>query len=458
MNTNARQHAIVIGASIAGLLAARVLADHFAQVTLLERDQLPDGPGTRKGVPQGTQPHALLLRGKQNLEGLFPGLQDELLRAGALMGDMTGNGRIASGSTYLARYDSGLPLLYASRPLIERVVRGRTLALPNVRVQQGVAVQGLLTTPDRARVVGVHLKDARGEPEVLHADLVMDASGRGTRTPAWLESLGYDRPPESRLQVNVTYTSRLYHRKPEHRGGDLMFGTFPDQPKDRQVAAFLAVEGDRWHVMYAGWHGVQAPADDQGFLAFARNFEHPEIHEFLSTLEPASDFAVHKYPANARRHFERLGRFPDGLLVIGDALCSFNPTYGQGITVSTLEALALQGALKATTDSTQLRRRYFRAASKAIDLPWSMVTGGDGSYPESQWKQPLAARLTGRYFNLAQRAAVHDGVVLSTFFQVQHMVKPPTAFFAPAFVLRVLRAARMNRPAPNAATGTPAKA
>ncbi|GGK39920.1 hypothetical protein GCM10008955_37170 [Deinococcus malanensis] len=157
---------------------------------------------------------------------------------------------------------------------------------------------------------------------------------------------------------------------------------------------------------------------------------------------------MHKYPANARRHYERLKRFPEGLLVMGDALCSFNPTYAQGMTVASLEGLALRDALRAPATSTPLWRRYFRAAARAVDLPWSLVTGGDSSYPESNWSQPLAARLTGRYFTMVQRTAVHDGAVFAMFIKVQNLVEPPAAFFKPAFVLRVLRVARQQLPQP----------
>lgn len=430
---NDRTHAVVIGASMAGLLAARVLSEQYAQVTLLDRDPLtPHAP--RRGVPQSQQPHALLLRGKQILEELYPGLERELLESGALIGDITGDTRLVTGTRNLAKTASGVSLLFASRHLIETQVRARTLALPNVQLRGAVTVRGLkISGGDRVR--GVQLDDG-----VLDADLVVDASGRGSRTPTWLQEMGFTPPTESRLQVNVTYTSRLYHRRPEHLDGDLMLLTFPEQPKDRRVVGCFAVEGDRWHVMLTGWHGEQAPMDDAGFLEFARGFEHPDIHPLLASLEPAGPATMLKYPANSRRHYERLKRFPEGLLVIGDALCSFNPTYGQGMTVAALEALALRTALKG--HGAPLWQRYFRLARPVIDVPWNMVTGGDSSYPESQWKQPMAARMIGQYFRLIQRAAQTDPVVMLAFMQVAHMVQPPTLFFTPGFMWRVRRALR----------------
>ncbi|SMB82913.1 FAD-dependent oxidoreductase [Deinococcus hopiensis] len=445
MTVTQRRHAIVMGASMAGLLAARVLAETYAQVTLLERDECSAHATARKGVPQSQQPHALLLRGKQILEELYPGLEAELHAQGALSGDMTHATRIVAGDTYLAKSHSGLPLLFATRPLIEAAVRTRTLTLPNVRLRAGTSVKGFVSVGDRAAVGGVRVRTADGAEEDLMGDLVVDATGRGSRTPAWLKELGFARPRESRLPVNVTYTSRFYRRSPEHLGGDLMLVTLPNQPKDRRVMGCFAAEGDRWHVFLTGWHGEHAPPNDAGVLEFARSLEHPDLAAFLSSLEPVSDYAVHRYPANVRHHYEELRRFPRGLIVIGDALCSFNPSSAQGMTVAALEALALRTALRGTRDLDAVRRRYFRLADRALTLPWSVVTGSDGSYPEANWPQPPASRVLGRYLNRVQQAAVYDGAVSRTFFQVGQMVRSPAALFAPTFVLRVLRARAPSR-------------
>ncbi|WP_027482014.1 FAD-dependent oxidoreductase [Deinococcus pimensis] len=448
-HTTARNHAVVIGASIAGLLAARVLSEHYARVTIVERDVIGEDDLHRRGVPQGRQPHALLSRGMRILEDLHPGLGDDLRREGALTGDMTGASRLSAGGEYLAAYESGLPLLYASRVLIERCLRRRTLALPNVTLLGGVAVRAFTTTPDRTEVTGLTYEREDGARADLPADLVLDASGRGSRTPAWLEALGYARAQESRIDVNVAYTSRIYRRHPEHLGGTLLLGTVPQQPMERRVAICTALEGDRWHFALAGWFGEHAPADEEGFLEFARGVGNDDIPAFLETLEPLTDFTVHRYPASVRRHYER-ARLPLRLLVLGDAMCSFNPTYGQGMTVAALEAEALRAVLRRTRDAASLQRAYFRAAAKALDLAWSLVSGGDGSYPEVDLRQPLAARITGRYFSLVQRALKHDGRVLSEFMQVVHMVRSPLTLFEPSFVIRVLRAVRREKPATRA--------
>ncbi len=428
----------MVGASIAGLLAARVLADTYDHVTLVERDDLEGDPGTRRGVPHARQPHALLSRGLSVMQQLYPDVLADFRHAGALTGDMTDASRLALGRDRLTRYKSGLTILFASRALIEQCLRRRTLALPNVTLLDHVRFRGHHLDHARLRVVGIEIERPQQETDVLTADLVVDATGRGSTTPAWLERHWGERPKETRIDIKVTYTSRFYRRLPQHLGGDLGLGSLPQQPQERRTAACTAVEGDRWHFGLAGSLGDHAPPTDAGFLAFARSLNYPDVAEFLATLEPVSDFEVHKYPASVRRHYERM-RLPVGLLVIGDALCSFNPTYGQGMTVAALEAQVLSDALEHTTTAEQLQRRYFRNAARVVALPWSMVSGGDGSYPELRQHQTITSRLATRYFNLIQHAMKHDGVVLATFFAVMHMALPPSALFKPTFVLRLLR-------------------
>ena len=219
----AGDHAVVLGASMGGLTAARVLADAYGRVTVVDRDLLPAPGVQRRGVPQGRHAHGLLARGREALEELFPGLTDELVARGALYGDIQLHGRWYNEGVRLRQAPSGLNSLSVSRPLLEGHVRRRLAAFPNVSIVDGCDVAGLVATPDRRRVTGVRMlrRGAGGPGQVLEADLVVDATGRGSRSPAWLAALGYEPPEQEAVRPRIAYASAVYRRRPaEHLDGD----------------------------------------------------------------------------------------------------------------------------------------------------------------------------------------------------------------------------------------------
>lgn len=442
-----RSTAVVIGGSMAGLSAAAVLAPRFGSVVIVERDVLPDHPADRKGVPQGRHAHGLLPPGMIRLEGWFPGLIEELVAAGAPLLDI-GNDALWFQGGYRRRFPTGIRGPLASRALLEFHVRRRTLALPNVTLRAGAGVVGLLTDDDGTQVTGVHLADGTDLP----ADLVVDASGRQGRSLRWLEELGYDAPPTTEIAIDVAYASRIFrrdgHTGPPSRGGpDRQPGfefalVLAGPPTGRQAVAF-PLEGGRWIVTLAGLHGERPPSDDAGFLAFARSLPSPEIAELVESSAPLGPIVTHRLHSNQRRHVERMRRVPGGLVLLGDAVCSFNPTYGQGMTTATLQAEALGQALdRVPTLDARLVKAFYKRAARAITPAWQVTTGADFALPATQGKKAPGTDLLNRYMPHVFKAAQVDEAVCLRVIEVTTLLRPPPALLTPAMLLRVFRTSR----------------
>jgi 2-polyprenyl-6-methoxyphenol hydroxylase-like FAD-dependent oxidoreductase len=444
--TKKGQHAIVLGASMAGLLTARVLSDHFERVTLLERDRLPDDGSSRKGVPQGRHAHAVLASGLAAMEQLFPGLTAGLVAGGAMPGDIGRDVRWYQFGGYKLRADVGLPGVILTRPFLEAHIRQRVLRLLNVTAIQEADVQGLHTSDDHQRILGAVLRRRGGQPEQLLADLTVDATGRGAQSPKWLEALGYARPAETMVKVNVGYATRVYQRQPGETKDALAYMIASTPPRGKRYGVLFAVEGQRWIVTLIGFLGDHTPADEAGFLEFSRTLPTPDISERIQHARPLTEIVPHKFPSDLRRHYEKMAHFPQGYLVLGDAMCSFNPIYGQGMTVAALEARTLGQCLQAHL--TGLPARFFKQVTPVIDIPWTLATGEDWRYPEVEGRRPRGAAFINRYVVQVHRAAMTDPVVLAAFFNVANLNRPPASLFHPKLMGRVFMANRRAQPLP----------
>ncbi len=438
------EHAIVIGGSLAGLLAARVLSNHCARVTLIERDKMNDVPESRKGQAQTHHIHGLLATGLTTMSHYFPDLEEALRTHGAILGDMGEVMRWHAFGGYRLQHTSGLQGALMSRPLLEWQIRRRVVALPNVTIVDECTVDQLLTTNDRARVTGVQITH-RGQTdssETLAADLVVDTGGRGSAAPRWLETLGYIKPSESVVEVGVGYATRIYQRKPGDLVGAELVIVSPDPPTGKRAGFVFPIEGDRWIATLGGWAGDHPPAEPDAFLDFARSLPAPDVYNLISRAEPLSDVVTYKFPRSVRRHYEHLSHFPEHYLILGDSVCSFNPVYGQGMTSAALQAAALDDVLMQNPDLRAIAQPFFKRVAGIIDIPWQLAVGEDFRFPETKGRKARGTDIINRYVTLVHRATHDDPVVYDAFLKVMNLIRPPTSLMHPKLVWRVLRHAR----------------
>lgn len=439
--TNARRtHALVMGASLGGLLTARILSDHFEQVTLVERDPVSHQPESRHGQPHTCHLHGLLPGGLRIMQHYFPDLEQALSASGANVGDFAEMMVWNTHGGYRRPFTMNLTAVTMSRPLLEHLIRERVLALHNVRLIDQHQVRELRISGDRRRITGVTMQPRNGGSlQQIVADLVVDATGRGSHSPQWLRELGYEAPPVSEVQVKVSYATRLFKRNPADARSRSWFLYTPDAPQESHFGAAFPIEGDRWIMSVGGWHGETVPLDDAGFTAFVRSLPMPELYDIARQNEPLSDPRPYRFPASLRRHYEKLKRFPLGYLVLGDAISSFNPTYGQGMTSAAMQVAALDQLLTDKTPDDQLAKRFFGRAAQVIDIPWQLAVGEDFRYAQTVGPKPPGIDLVNRYVSLVQRATHRDKVVCAAFLRVMSLLKPPASLFHPRIVWRVLR-------------------
>jgi 2-polyprenyl-6-methoxyphenol hydroxylase-like FAD-dependent oxidoreductase len=435
------EHAVVVGASVGGLLAARVLSDTYTSVTVVERDRLGEDAAPRRGVPQARHAHGLLARGREALEELFPGLTAELVGLGVPSVDLQAGFRWVNGGRLLCQAPSGLIGLGVSRPLLESRVRARVRALPNVEIVDGCDAVGLAASAGGERVTGLRVlrRDADSSAQVLAADLVVDATGRGSRGPQWLAALGYPEPEVEQVHIGLAYASRSYRRDPSGPEGAAIAGTVAIP----RGGVMIAQEDDRWIVTFGGMLGDVPPLDHDGYTAYAATLPVPAIHEVIRDAEPLSDPRLFRYPVSSRRRYERLRRFPAGYAVFGDAICSFNPVYGQGMTVAAVEALALRACLAEGTDG--LARRFLPTAARVVDSPWDISVGGDLRFPGVAGARTAKVRAVNAYLERLHVAAEDDPAVGRAFLRVVNLMDRPESLMAPRIALRVVRGSSRGR-------------
>ena len=438
------EHAIVIGASFTGLLMARVLSSYFTSVTIVERDRLPDGPEPRKGVPQGKHIHVLLKRGATILESLFPGLFASLVQDGATVMDAGQDVHWFHAGYWKVQNKNGIEFSCQSRPLLEWHVRKAVASLPNVAFLENCEVRGWCTNEQQTVITGVRLcqREAGAAEERMQADLVIDASGRGSQTPRWLRALGYPPVEEEAVRIDLAYASRLVKGARLQPTAGKALIVYPLVPLTKGAGLVFPVENDQWIVTLFGWLRHHPPTDDAGFIRYTKELLQPDIYEAIKEAEPVTPIAVYNYPACHRQHYERMKRFPEGLLIAGDALCSFDPVYGQGMTVAALEAEALDTYFRRHSSvdihAPGFARGMHKRFVKVTMVPWLLATGEDFRYAETAGKRMFGQSLMHWYVGRFFAFTAVDQFICRCFYEMLTMMKPPTIVVHPRVLWSVL--------------------
>lgn len=434
-----RATALVLGAGIAGLLTARCLSDHFGRVLVVDADDLPDGPENRRAIPQGHHSHVLLSQGRTLFEALFPGLDAELAALGCEEVDWAGDCVVFSSAGEVPRFPSGLVTRPCTRAQLEWLVRRRVLALPNVTLRSGVQITSL--TAQDGRVTGACVE---GSTEPLRADFVVDATGRHSHAPQWLEQLGYDRAEETVIDSFLGYATRLYERPAGADGyKGVLINTQP--PGNPRAGALWPIENNRWLITLAGTAKAYPPTDEAGFRDFASKLQSPLLAEAIDRAKPIGPIRSYRRTQNQWRRFDRLAQWPERFVVLGDGVCAFNPVYGQGMTVAAMEA-GLLSALLRQGSLDGLARQFQRQIVRAIDPAWLVATGEDLRWESTiGGRASVATRLSHWYLGHLMALTPRSQPMVKAFLSVVHMTHAPLSLIRPRIAAPVLTRALFSK-------------
>jgi 2-polyprenyl-6-methoxyphenol hydroxylase-like FAD-dependent oxidoreductase len=436
------RQALVVGAGMGGLSAARTLADYFEHVVVLERDALPSDASPRIGTPQSRHTHALLGGGQRALGDLFPDFEQDLAGAGAVPARVGLDVRLERpGFDPFPQRDLGWIGYAMSRPLIELTARQRVERYPNIAIRTHCRARELMPSPDGNAVSAIRFENGDGRSETLMADLVVEASGRGSLTLEFLESIGQPLPEQNVIGVDIAYASAVFAIPDDAPTDWTGVMTFDSPARGGLAGIMLPLERDRWIVTLVGHHGDKPPGDREGFLGDAQQLRTPTIYNAIRRAEPLGEVARFGFPASVYRHFERLLKFPRGLLPFGDAICRFNPVYGQGMSVATQEACLLHALLRRRVEETDpltgLAPAFFAEAATLIETPWALAAVPDLAHPRTLGQRPDDLQQRLEFGEGLNRLAANDATVHKLLFEVLHLLKPHSVLRDPNLMERV---------------------
>ncbi|MFV8755321.1 NAD(P)/FAD-dependent oxidoreductase [Nannocystaceae bacterium ST9] len=434
-------HAVVMGGSIAGLCAAAALGEVAKSVTLLERDADPRGATARKGTPQSHHAHVLLNLGARSLDALFPGVLDDLRSRGAVHGDAADICRWFIHGQWRPSFVKGLEISMQTRPMLEACLRENLQARANVQLRFDTAIDEPIFDATSRSVRGVRL----AEGEQLDADLVVDATGRGSKSPKWLEQWGFGRPKQQSVEVGLAYVSGMFEIPPGTVPHEAIMiyprpPTRPNAPAhavNKRGGVAFHVEGDRWMVTQFGYHGDHAPTDLSAFRTWAGSLAEPDLQKALESATLIGELRKFTYPKQVRNLYEKLARLPGNYVVHGDAVCSFDPVFGQGMSVASAEAVAMRRVIA----KKGVRPRAIQLAfAKIIEDPWQLASAEAHLWTETQGWKPPGVALLQKFTHRMHDAAADDNEVYSAFLDVVHLDKRPTSLFKPRLLRKIMKA------------------
>ncbi len=436
------KQAVVIGAGMGGLAAAKAVAPHFEKVIVFDRDALSDTPSPRAGTPQARHTHGLLAGGHRALDRLFPGIELDFIAAGAVRMRMRRDMRFElPGFDPLPQRDLGFDQFGLSRPALERVVRRRVEREPNIEFRPRTRVTELIASPDNRSVAGVRFEDTRGTPGSLAADLVVDASGRASPTLRFLEAIGSAKPAAIEIGMDQAYATAVFE-KPEDAPTDWLFVVHaPTPPGSSRFGILMPMEGRRWSVSLSVNHGEAPPGDIDGFMAFVKSFRMPTIYNAIRSAKRVGDIARFGMACSVLRAFDRLGRFPRGLVPLGDSVCRLTPINGQGMSVAAQEAHVLAYLLESRRGAVDpldgLAEAFFTEIQPLLEAPWA-VAMNDLVYPQTRGERPPDFEKRLQYTRALMRLAAEDAEADRILFEVRALLRPWSALREPELASRVM--------------------
>lgn len=439
------EKAIVIGGSIAGRLVAKALSHSFRQVIILEAGQQWKEKAPRKRVPQSFHPHVLLKGGEEAIEKLFPNITNHLKEDGSIVNNFTGDLKWHHFGFWKQRFSGELVMVQQSRPILEWHLQHRIDQVSNIATRYETTAEHLLADHQRNKISGLRVRSLKtGREEEIHADLVVDASGFGSKSVKWLKTYGIE-VQEEKVWIQLFYATRIFRLKNQKRPDWCNLLISPSFPENPYGAFIQKIEGSRFFVTFSGYANERAPKTNEEFLAYAQKLPVPDVLRFLEQVEPISEIKIHKIPYQVRRRFD-LANVPNGYLVVGDAHCRFDPVFGQGISVAAMEALELQNCLK---DSTYLdkgfTKTFHKRISKLIATPWDMAITEAFRHPNINGDRPAIQPIKQWYSKKVYQLSAFDPEVYLRLARVMNLIRTPLHLFHPKIGFAILTNQKKSR-------------
>lgn len=440
MSDKNSKKAVIVGSGIAGLISAKVASEYYQEVIVIERDSKPVDACPRKGVPQGHHIHVLLNKGEQILEEFFPGIRKALVSQGAVTRTLGKDVKWYLSGHWMPTFDEGFVTFFQTRPLLEKIIRDFVEKIDNISFRYETKLEHYNFDENSGAVQSAAFIDLATKTSFeLSAELFLDATGRGSQLTKLIEKQGYSKIPESQVGVDFAYSSGMFEVSENTDKNDAAILIYPKAPEETRAAAVIPVEGSKWMVTAAGYSGDHPPTSPDAFLEFLRTLSQPEIFNKLKDATILGSLKQFKFSAGTRKHYEKSNLVNKGLLAIGDAICSANPFFGQGIAVAAQEAKVLQKSLKQygpiVSDWPEAASNsYYKKISKILDISWGLAIGEDLKYPSTTGKRPVGFSLTRRIKDRIMSS--NEPVVARQFYKVMHFSASPLSLFK----LRIIKA------------------